>query len=122
MEESEPPAEPVPLDAPLTEEDMLEVLEFARYGELEDLELYLSAPNASVDFVRPVDGSTALHMAAANGHAAVAAALLARGARMLPNHAGNTPLLQASGRGHTGTALSLINDLCARVGATDSSL
>ena len=115
----------VPADAPLTEEDMLEVLEFARYGELEDLQLYLSAPNASVDFVRPVDGSTALHMAAANGHAAVACALLARGARMLPNHAGNTPLHWACLNGHEAAAAALLAapgaDVYAKNGAGRSA-
>lgn len=98
----------VPADTPLTDEDFLEVLELARFGELDDLLAYLSAPNACVDFVRPLDGSTALHMAAANGHAGVVAALLARGARLLPNHAGNTPLHWACLNGHEAVVAALL--------------
>ena len=106
--ESVPDGAAVPIDAPLTEEDKLAVLEFARYGELEDMLSYLAAPNASADWARPADGATALHMAAANGHAAVVGALLSRGARMAPNHAGNTPLHWACLNGHEEAAAALL--------------
>jgi ankyrin repeat protein len=65
-----------PAEAPESLEDQLR--DCARFGELEDVEALLAA-GARVDDAGP-GGSTALHMAAANGHTAVIAALAARGA------------------------------------------
>jgi hypothetical protein len=56
----------VPAAAPITEEDNLELLECARYGETEDLLALLDA-GADVNF-RDAGGNTALHKACANGH------------------------------------------------------
>ena len=80
-----------PPAAAITPEDLEEMLECARYGETEDLATLLDL-GADVNYARAVDGSTALHMACANGHCDAAALLLARGARHVANAAGNSPL------------------------------
>ena len=89
--------------APLSAEDLAEMLECARYGEVDELRELLSQ-GADVNHCRAEDGSTALHMACANGHSEVAALLLARGASHIANHAGNTPLHWACLNGHAGVA------------------
>jgi ankyrin repeat protein len=61
------------------EEDHLELLECARYGELEDLQALLSVPEININFVNSYK-NTAAHMAAANNHVDILRALLARGA------------------------------------------
>lgn len=67
-----------------------ELLQCARYGEHDEL---LAALAAGAD-VNHLDGSgsSALHMACANGHARAARALLERGAAFAENASGNTPL------------------------------
>lgn len=67
-----------------------ELLLCARYGELEELIAALDA-GANVNHVDE-GGSSALHMACANGHADVARTLLKRGAAFAANASGNTPL------------------------------
>lgn len=84
---------------PVSEEDQREVLECARYGELDDLRALLDA-GADVNFRDAASGSTALHNAAANGHGDVVALLVDRGARCEPNANGNTPLHWAALNGH----------------------
>ncbi len=91
----------------LTAEDMNEVLECARYNELEDMVSLLDA-GVDVDYRRPEDGTTALHMACANGHVEIAGALLQRGARHLANAAGNTPLHWACLNGKAEVAALLL--------------
>ncbi|CAN0155689.1 unnamed protein product, partial [Phaeothamnion confervicola] len=73
-----------------TAEDATEMLACCRYGELEDAMALLDA-GVLVDSVDSA-GNTALHLSCANGHEAVVAMLLTRGARHLPNSSGNTPL------------------------------
>jgi hypothetical protein len=68
-----------------------EMLECARYEELEDLESILKAGMVPVDY-QNAGLNTALHYAAANGFVSIAATLLDRGAKNLPNSSGNTPL------------------------------
>lgn len=67
-----------------------ELLLCARYGELDELRAALQA-GADINHVDSA-GSSALHMACANGHADVAEALLDGGAEFGANDAGNTPL------------------------------
>ena len=98
------------LTAPLTAEDLNEVLECARYNEMEDMVSLLDA-GADVNYRRPEDGTTALHMACANGHLEIAAALLQRGARHVSNAAGNTPLHWACLNGKAEVA-ALLLDKC----------
>jgi ankyrin repeat protein len=90
----------------LTAEDHAEVLECARYGELEDLSELLGL-GADINYVNE-QGTSALHMACANGHTDIVSLLLQRGARLRPNHAGNTPLHWACLNGHAGVVSVLL--------------
>jgi len=74
----------------LTEEDHLEVLECARYGEVDDLK-YLLSIGCDVNHLDN-GGSSALHKAAANGFVEILDVLHVAGARFMANHSGNTPL------------------------------
>lgn len=74
----------------LTEEDHLEVLECARYGEVEDLK-YLLSIGCDVNHLDK-GGSSALHKAAANGFVEILDVLRLAGARFVANQSGNTPL------------------------------
>ena len=64
----------------------------ARYGELDMVEAFMDAGMPPSATRTGGGGQTALHVASANGHAAVARLLLARGARASANDSGNTPL------------------------------
>jgi len=92
----------------LTEEDLNELLECSRYGELEDL-TYLLDAGADINYRRPEDGSTALHMASANGHLEIVSLLLSRGAKHAANNAGNTPLHWACLNGKSEVAAKLLS-------------
>ena len=93
----------------LSADDLSEYLESARYGDLDDVRAFLDA-GAPVNFCDE-HRSTALHFACANGHADVAAELLARGAALSPNEAGNSALHWACLLGH----LPVVEVLLARV-------
>ena len=76
-----------------TQDDCLELLECARYGEDDDIETLRALLHQGV----PVDfaddgGNTALHKASANGHVAIVKLLAAAGAAHKPNASGNYPL------------------------------
>ncbi|KAK7230487.1 hypothetical protein SO694_00176036 [Aureococcus anophagefferens] len=76
-----------------------EFLLCARYGELEEM-LEELAKGADV-MARGDGGNTALHMACANGHEAIVAALLDRGAEpSATNDCGNTPAHYAAQQRH----------------------
>lgn len=81
------------------EEASGELLECARYGEVDAVRSIL---DAYPDFVNTVDGSgsTPLHKACANGHVSTAKLLIQRGASNLKNQSGNTPLHWAAASGH----------------------
>lgn len=86
------------------------LVDSARYGDAEDVTQALASPHAS-SAVKHSDalGRTALHMAAANGHAAICAALLAAGAdATAANAEGNTPLHFACLNGHEAVATALL--------------
>ncbi|KAJ1640400.1 ankyrin repeat-containing domain protein, partial [Pavlovales sp. CCMP2436] len=70
----------------------------ARYGELDELRAALEA-GADVSYADG-GGSTALHMACANGHVEIARILLDAGAPFTANASGNTPLHWAVQNGH----------------------
>ena len=76
-----------------------EFLLCARYGELEEM---LEELEKGADVMcRGEGGQTALHMACANGHEAVVAALLERGAEInATNDCGNTPAHYAAQQRH----------------------
>ena len=76
-----------------------ELLECARYGEVDAVRSLL---DAYPDIINTVDGngSTALHKACANGHVSTAKLLIQRGASTLKNQSGNTPLHWAATSGH----------------------
>ncbi|OII77548.1 hypothetical protein cand_017080 [Cryptosporidium andersoni] len=69
-----------------------EMLECARYGELEEIKALLSDSRILVDF-EDENGCTALHKSSANGHEEIVKELLKLGANISKqNNCGNTPL------------------------------
>ena len=83
--------------------------EGARFGELEEGRAALGAGGAGALGSAGPGGAQALHMAAANGHGEVVAALLAAGAdARAPNAEGSTPLHWAALNGHAGVARQLL--------------
>lgn len=90
----------------ITKEDCDEFLECARYGEDDNVIIYL---DAGVDVNYQDDsGNTALHRACANGHLDVAVILFDRGAKYLKNESLSTPLHWAAMNGHLNIASFLI--------------
>ena len=102
---------------PLSAEEVIrEVLECARYGELDDLRALLdSGAEATASDAR--SGTSALHNAAANGHVDVVALLVDRGARCEPNANGNTPLHWAALNGHAAVVALLLERFEASIDA-----
>lgn len=97
------------VESPLSPEDIdREVLECARYGELDDLRALLDG-GASANAHDPQSGTSALHNAAANGHVDVVTLLLDRGARCERNANGNTPLHWAALNGHAAVVALLLD-------------
>ena len=99
------PARAAAKTAPVAE-DSWELLECARYGEEEELQQLLDA-GVPVDFADD-GGNTALHKAAANGHAGAVERLLAAGAAFLPNESGNMPLHWGVQQGHLEVVKALL--------------
>jgi ankyrin repeat protein len=91
---------------PFTNEDHLEFLECARYGEEEDVK-FLLGDGANINF-QDSNGNTALHKACANGHLNVVTLLMSNNALFLPNTNGNTPLHWAALNGHLAVVNALI--------------
>lgn len=92
--------------APLTQEDLLEFLECARYGETEDVASYLD-DGADINFTDG-GGNTALHRASANGHVDTVRLLADRGATYKANSNGNSPLHWAAMNGHAAVVAVLL--------------
>jgi len=92
----------------LTEEDHKEVLECARYNELDDLK-YLLSIGCDVNYL-DTGGSSALHKAAANGFVEILEVLRQSGARFVSNQSGNTPLHFACLTGQTLAATWLLKN------------
>mmetsp|Transcript_24213 Transcript_24213/g.48151 ORF Transcript_24213/g.48151 Transcript_24213/m.48151 type:complete len:403 (-) Transcript_24213:101-1309(-) len=88
-----------------------EMLDCARYGDVEDLRQLLCHPSVSVNHAAPGSGNTALHLACANGEAGCVEVVLARpDAEHRSNESGNYPLHYASLNGH----LACVNKLLER--------
>ncbi|KZW02978.1 ankyrin [Exidia glandulosa HHB12029] len=77
-----------------SEEDVSNVLDACRYGDLDDVNAFLSSFSGPVlAAARDDRGNSALHMAAANGHVDVLQLLLPLFASYdVPNESGSTPL------------------------------
>ncbi|CAG8593986.1 9414_t:CDS:2 [Funneliformis mosseae] len=83
-----------------------EVIEYARYGELEDLKAFMNL--YPVTYLESKDdfGNTALHMASANGHLEIVEFIIqALGSLLervlsIQNSSGNTPLHWSALNGH----------------------
>mmetsp|Transcript_55 Transcript_55/g.204 ORF Transcript_55/g.204 Transcript_55/m.204 type:complete len:419 (-) Transcript_55:186-1442(-) len=85
--------------ASFSEEELADMLECARYGEIDELKAYIRR-GMDVNH-RDGHGNTALHKAAANGHADVVEYLLKEAnAAHLANEAGNMPLHWAAQNKH----------------------
>jgi ankyrin repeat protein len=61
-----------------------ELLDCSRYGELEEVTALIAAGGFDINEKDERGGNTALHLACANGHPEVVAALCAAGALHLP--------------------------------------
>jgi predicted nicotinamide N-methyase len=72
-------------------EDAEEFLLCARYGEPEDMLIYLKN-NIPINYTNPDSGNSALHLASANGHLDCVKILLLKGAIDAPNKKGNYAL------------------------------
>ena len=94
----------------LSEEEALEeLLDCARYGESDPVRAVVVEYPWLTHKARGEDGSTALHMACANGHDVVAKLLLLhQPTPLLPNTFGNTPLHWAAANGHERTVRVLL--------------
>jgi hypothetical protein len=88
------------------EDDGLELLECARYGEDEELSAML-AKGTPVDFCDG-QGNMAIHRASANGHTNIVRLLAAAGSPHVPNASGNTPLHWAVQQGHLEATKALL--------------
>ena len=95
--------------ASYTPDDCAELLECARYGEDDDLDLMkvLLAKGVPVDHADD-GGNTALHKASANGHVDIVRFLAGIGASHKPNSSGNYPLHWAVQQGQVGAAKVLL--------------
>jgi len=95
-----------PEAAPAPEDDGLELLECARYGEDDELKQLLEkgVPPGFADS----QGTTALHRAAANGHLACVKVLAAAGCPHVANASGNLPLHWAVQQGHVAVVKALL--------------
>ncbi|CAI2187073.1 18297_t:CDS:2 [Funneliformis geosporum] len=89
-----------------SEELIDEVIEYARYGELEELKTIMNLYPATCLESKDEFGNTALHMASANGHLEIVefiiqalGSLLERVVSM-QNNSGNTPLHWSALNGH----------------------
>jgi len=84
------------------EEAKLELLECARYGEMDSVRALLEThSNSIINCSKNDDGVTALHKASANGHTLTVQLLLAHGAHCTANASGgNTPLHWAAANSH----------------------
>ena len=70
-----------------------EFLLCARYGEAEDMLMYMKEEyNVPVNYANPDSGNTALHLASANGHKDCVKILMLKGAKDAPNKTGNYAL------------------------------
>ncbi len=92
-----------------TKEEMdQEILECARYGEDEDLNVFLSA-GADVNFVDS-NGNTAMHKAAANGNVNCMKVLKSFGANYVVNNEGNFPAHWAAQNGKLAALQFLVDN------------
>lgn len=83
------------------EEAQEELLECARYGEVDAVRALLEKFPDIVNTIEQESGNTALHKASANGHVSTTRLLLQKGASLQTNQSGNTPLHWAAASGHT---------------------
>ncbi|KAH7650210.1 hypothetical protein FG379_003289 [Cryptosporidium bovis] len=87
-----------------------EMLECARYGELEDLVKILDNYQVNVDY-KDENGNTALHKSCANGHIDIVSELLKRNASInIQNNNGNSPLHWAVTNKKKEVVIELLND------------
>ena len=91
---------------PTPEDDGLELLECARYGEDEELQQMLDK-GVPVDFTDG-QGNMALHRACANGHLGIVKLLAAAGSPHVANVSGNLPLHWAVQQGHLEVTKALL--------------
>ena len=88
------------------EEESLELLECARYGEDEELQQLINK-GTPVNFTDD-QGNTALHRASANGHLSIVKLLALAGSNHVANNSGNFPLHWAVQQGHLEVTKALL--------------
>ncbi len=97
----------------LTEEEAKsEIIECARYGELDAVRALLEIWSPKIEnYVNTADknGTTALHKAGSNGHCTTVQLLLYNKANHLSNSSLNTPLHWAAGNGHEEIVEMILN-------------
>ena len=97
-------------------EDAEEFLLCARYGETEDMLIYLKEDqNIPVNYKNPDSGNTALHLASANGHLDCVKILTLKGAKDSPNKTGNYALHWAVQNQHLKVVKLLLEDANADI-------
>jgi len=96
------------------EEGSKELIDCSRWGETKPVKALLETFSEKIVNLTDSQLNTALHMACANGHAAVVQLLLEHKASYRTNESGNTPLHWAAAQGHLDVVTLLLDHFPAK--------